>query len=164
MKIKVTSYVLLLALLAFGAPAWAAKVEICHLDSYTPNQTVSNGHNITISEYALPAHLAHGDFLGDCNAISACPCRFIPQFNILLLNANFCYGSSESLAVSIDPITETSTPALALANSSSATDPVCEYLDSKTAIVIPNTNDEADACFQAISDAAASRGLSCISG
>lgn len=161
MKLRFAFCAAAIAVFALNAPAWAAKVEICHLDSFTPNQTVSNGHNITISEYALPGHLAHGDFLGDCNVISACPCRFIPQFNIVLLNANFCFGSSESLAVSIDPFTETSTPALAFASSPDAVDRFCSYTDSKTSIVIPNSTDEAASCFQAISDAAASRGLSC---
>ena len=31
------------------------KVTLCH-----------NGHNITVSENAVPAHLAHGDTLGPC--------------------------------------------------------------------------------------------------
>lgn len=159
MKLKATSCTLLLALLAFGAPAWAAKVTICHIPPGNPG----NLNTITISEHALQAHLAHGDFLGDCSA-AACPCMRIPQFNILLANANFCFGSSETIAVSIDPITETSTPAVALANSSDATEPVCAYADPnpQASIILSVTPEQAALCFQTVSDAAASRGLSCL--
>ncbi len=55
---------LLLALLSFGAPAWAAKVTICHVPPGNP----SNFHTITISDNALPAHLGHGDLVGACSA------------------------------------------------------------------------------------------------
>src|SRR6185312_5619944 len=64
MTLKATCWSLLLALLAVGAPAWAAKVDVCHIPPGDP----SNLHTITISEHALQAHLAHGDFLGDCSA------------------------------------------------------------------------------------------------
>lgn len=159
MKLKATSSILLLALLALGAPAWAAKVEICHIPPGNP----SNLNTITISEHALQAHLAHGDFLGDC-AAAPCPCMRIPQFNIVLANANFCSGSSESLVVSIDPFTETSTPAIAFANNAEATNPVCGYADAntQTPIILPVTPEQATLCFQAISDAADSHGLSCV--
>ena len=48
-----------------GAVSWAAgpaKVQICHLPPGNP----SNFQTITISENALPAHLAHGDIVGAC--------------------------------------------------------------------------------------------------
>lgn len=158
MKIKLTIRILLLALLALGAPAWAAKVEVCHIPPGNPG----NLHTITISETALQAHLAHGDFLGDCSAAS-CPCMRIPQFNLVLANANFCFGSSESIAVTIDPPTETSTPAVALASTSEATAPVCGYADSniQTSIILSVTPAQADLCFQLVIEAAASRGVSC---
>lgn len=159
MKIKPTIPILLLAFLALGAPAWAAKVEVCHIPSGDPG----NLHTITISETALQAHLAHGDFLGDCSA-APCPCTRIPQFNLLLASANFCFGSSESLAVSIDPPTETSTPALAFSSSGEATAPECGYVDSntQTSIVLSITPAQADLCIQLVGEAAASRGLSCL--
>jgi hypothetical protein len=45
------------------APAGNAKVQICHLPPGNP----ANFHTITISENALPAHLAHGDVGGACD-------------------------------------------------------------------------------------------------
>jgi hypothetical protein len=38
------------------------KVDICHIPPGNPG----NAHTISISESALPAHLAHGDTLGPC--------------------------------------------------------------------------------------------------
>ncbi len=66
MKLRVPSCTLLLALLALGTPAWAgnAKVQVCHVPPGNPG----NFHTITISDNALPAHLAHGDLLGSCNS------------------------------------------------------------------------------------------------
>lgn len=46
------------------APAGNAKVEVCHIPPGNPD----NFHTITISENALPAHLAHGDLPGPCDA------------------------------------------------------------------------------------------------
>lgn len=43
---------------AEGSP----KVDICHIPPGNPE----NAHVITVSENAIPAHMAHGDFLGDC--------------------------------------------------------------------------------------------------
>lgn len=51
--------------LACAAPALAGgsnKVDVCHLPPGNP----FNWHTITISEKALPAHLAHGDLEGSC--------------------------------------------------------------------------------------------------
>jgi hypothetical protein len=39
-----------------------SKVTICHVPPGNP----SNVHSITISKNALKAHLAHGDFFGNC--------------------------------------------------------------------------------------------------
>lgn len=39
------------------------KVVICHIPPGNPD----NAHAIEISVNALPAHLAHGDSVGDCN-------------------------------------------------------------------------------------------------
>ena len=53
--------------MAFGAPASFAapkpKVRVCHIPPGDP----ANFHTITISENALPGHLAHGDLMGSCN-------------------------------------------------------------------------------------------------
>jgi hypothetical protein len=59
---KLTALVLLLALAT--VPAFAAKVEICHLPPGNP----TNWHTISVSENALDAHLAHGDLVGSCLA------------------------------------------------------------------------------------------------
>lgn len=63
-KLRVSSCTLLLALLALATPAWAAKVQVCHVPPGDP----SNFHTITIDDHALQAHLAHGDLLGSCNS------------------------------------------------------------------------------------------------
>jgi len=157
MTLKATCWSLLLALLAVGAPAWAAKVDVCHIPPGDP----SNLHTITISEHALQAHLAHGDFLGDCSA-APCPCMRIPQFNELLANANFCAAGSELRIVSTEPFTDPPTAPFAFAESSGNPAPVCGVTNPDgTQIVLPVTAAQADACFQLIADAAASRGVSC---
>jgi hypothetical protein len=64
MNVKTSSCTLVIALLALGAPAWAAKVKVCHVPPGNP----SNFHTITIDDSAVQAHLAHGDLLGSCAA------------------------------------------------------------------------------------------------
>lgn len=49
-----------LAAQAFAAPE--PKVDVCHVPPGNP----ANFHTIRVSGNALPAHLAHGDFLGPC--------------------------------------------------------------------------------------------------
>jgi hypothetical protein len=63
MKLRASSCTVL-AFLAFSAPAWAAKVQICHVPPGNP----ANFHTITVNENALQAHLGHGDLLGTCFA------------------------------------------------------------------------------------------------
>ena len=41
------------------------KITICHIPPGNP----SNVHTITISKNALKAHLAHGDFFGNCDGL-----------------------------------------------------------------------------------------------
>lgn len=69
----------LTTILAFGmltvalpdiAFAEAAKVDVCHIPPGNPD----NFHTIRISENALAAHLAHGDFASACNDICTSLC------------------------------------------------------------------------------------------
>ena len=65
MKIRFASCTALVAVLALGSPAWAAKVSVCHVPPGNP----ANSFSISINESAVQTHLNHGDFLGEC-----CPC------------------------------------------------------------------------------------------
>jgi hypothetical protein len=67
MKIRVACCTAFVAALFLGAPAWAAKVTVCHVPPGNPD----NFHTISVGENAVKAHLAHGDFLGAC---VTCPC------------------------------------------------------------------------------------------
>jgi len=59
-------------LLILSSQVWAgtAKVDVCHVPPGNPE----NVHTITISEKALPAHLAHGDLAGSCDALCESLC------------------------------------------------------------------------------------------
>ncbi|MFY9824868.1 MAG: calcium-binding EGF-like domain-containing protein [Thermoanaerobaculia bacterium] len=73
MKRTCLSLAILIALCALTASAaWAgdAKVTICHVPPGNPD----NAHTISVSPNAVPAHLAHGDYLGEC--IKQCPPGF----------------------------------------------------------------------------------------
>ncbi len=67
MKLRVACCTAFVSALFLGAPAWAAKVTICHVPPGNPD----NFHTISVGEKAVAAHLAHGDFLGSC---ITCPC------------------------------------------------------------------------------------------
>ena len=54
-----------------AAAAPKVKVQVCHIPPGNPD----NFHTITISENALPAHLAHGDSAGACNDLCATLCN-----------------------------------------------------------------------------------------
>lgn len=62
--VVVTFLVTLLLVAALSAwPAFAAiKVTLCHFPPSNP----SNSQTITVSENAVPGHLAHGDTFGPC--------------------------------------------------------------------------------------------------
>ena len=64
MKLRAAYCTALVTVLA-SAPAWAAKVAICHAPPGNP----ANSHTISVGENAVQAHLNHGDYLGEC-----CPC------------------------------------------------------------------------------------------
>ena len=69
MNKKVVVAVLAIAIGALGAAASLnadsqGKVDICHIPPGNPD----NAHTINVSVNAVPAHLAHGDFLGACEA------------------------------------------------------------------------------------------------
>ena len=66
MKKKLTFAVLTAVLATLAAVASFAdspgKVDVCHIPPGNP----ANAHVINVSVNAVPAHLAHGDNLGDC--------------------------------------------------------------------------------------------------
>jgi len=65
-KRKMVFAALLVVLVMVGVAAVSAdsdgKVDICHIPPGNPD----NAHVINVSVHAIPAHLAHGDNLGDC--------------------------------------------------------------------------------------------------
>jgi hypothetical protein len=65
-KYVVAVLVIVLATLGLGAAVSLAdsqgKVDICHIPPGNP----ANAHVINVSVNAIPAHLAHGDNLGNC--------------------------------------------------------------------------------------------------
>ena len=65
---RTKAFSMLLVMLALGAvAAFAAspgKTKICHIPPGNPD----NAHTINVSVRAVPAHLAHGDTLGECGS------------------------------------------------------------------------------------------------
>jgi hypothetical protein len=64
---KISLLILIVVLLALLLPAVSMagnpnKVEICHIPPGNPE----NAHTIVVDDSAVPAHLAHGDFVGIC--------------------------------------------------------------------------------------------------
>jgi hypothetical protein len=49
-------------------PQDAKKTTICHLPPGNP----ANEHTLCVGNPAVPAHLAHGDYLGPCNSAPTC--------------------------------------------------------------------------------------------
>jgi hypothetical protein len=80
MKIRFASCTALVAVLALGSPAWAAKVTVCHVPPGNP----ANSHAISISENAVQTHLNHGDFLGEC-----CPCWEVSELQSVTAENQF---------------------------------------------------------------------------
>lgn len=68
MKRKLTFAILAAVLAVLGTAAAFAdsdgKVDICHIPPGNPD----NAHTINVSVNAIPAHLAHGDTLGECGS------------------------------------------------------------------------------------------------
>jgi hypothetical protein len=68
MKSKYTVVILIAVLATLGIGASLAmgndKVDICHIPPGNPD----NAHTINVSVNAIPAHLAHGDTLGECGS------------------------------------------------------------------------------------------------
>lgn len=66
-KLILTSMALAGLVAVPAAPANAGsdnfKVTICHIPPGNPE----NAHEISVSVFAVPAHLAHGDDLGECD-------------------------------------------------------------------------------------------------
>jgi hypothetical protein len=65
-KKKVAVLVTVLATLALTASIAIGndKVDVCHIPPGNPD----NAHTINVSVNAVPAHLAHGDHVGSCEA------------------------------------------------------------------------------------------------
>ncbi len=51
------------AVILLGQSICGSKVLVCHVPAGNP----ANEHNVCISDFAVPAHLAHGDRLGPCS-------------------------------------------------------------------------------------------------
>ena len=51
---------------AFAGKGGGEKVDICHIESPSEKKTIN------VSVNAIPAHLAHGDFVGTCEAEIDC--------------------------------------------------------------------------------------------
>jgi hypothetical protein len=72
----------------YAAGKSAGKVDICHIPPGNP----SNAHTINVSKNAVPAHLAHGDSLGECpsgsvgNIFTVCDDRTGETGNMVSLN------------------------------------------------------------------------------
>jgi hypothetical protein len=68
MKRKMMLAILLAILAVLGTAAAFAdsqcKVDICHIPPGNPD----NAHTINVSVNAIPAHLEHGDTLGECGS------------------------------------------------------------------------------------------------
>jgi hypothetical protein len=63
-KLVFAALIVVLVVLATAA-AFAGgpgKVDVCHIPPGNPD----NAHTINVSVNAVPAHLAHGDFVGSC--------------------------------------------------------------------------------------------------
>jgi prepilin-type N-terminal cleavage/methylation domain-containing protein len=58
------------------------KVDICH---FLPGNS-ENSHDLSVSVNAIPAHLAHGDYIGDCSACS--PASYTNKTIEYLVDAN----------------------------------------------------------------------------
>lgn len=63
MKLFAVVAVTFLALTSFNVEY--NQIEICHVPPGNP----ANRHTIKVSQNALNAHLAHGDFIGKCDGI-----------------------------------------------------------------------------------------------
>src|SRR5262249_31296826 len=57
--------------LVVGSTAYGeARVKVCHKPPGNP----ANFHTISVGQSAVPAHLAHGDLLGDCSQFCSALC------------------------------------------------------------------------------------------
>ena len=48
-----------------ASPGPDHKVDVCHIPPGNP----ANAHTINVDVSAVPAHLAHGDYLGECRGV-----------------------------------------------------------------------------------------------
>ena len=92
---------LALALSLFGSDGFAqgnAKVQVCH----APPDDPSNFQTISVTEKALPAHLAHGDTSGSCDAAcdpSAGECQDDLCASVICEPIDQCHTAGECMVV-----------------------------------------------------------------
>ena len=95
----------------------------------------------------------------------SCPCLGIPEFNAFLTTMNYCYDTPNSTLASLEAAVPAGPPLLELIGTDSPAfpAPACGYLNflTHTAILLPITAGQAEACVQVIHTAAANRGVTC---
>ena len=128
-----------LATQAFAAPA--PKVDVCHVPPGNP----ANFHTISVSGNALPAHLAHGDFLGPClgaNQIfvseevgGTLTLTDIPEFSLFVEpgSATFADGSKSGVISATVLPTPTDSPRFVV-----TIQPAGVVFDPPAPVVLPN--------------------------
>jgi hypothetical protein len=64
-----TAFAIFVAGISANAPTASAEqrgqIQICHI----PGGNTVNGRTIMVDVHALPAHLAHGDYVGACGLV-----------------------------------------------------------------------------------------------
>lgn len=81
---------LFLLIFSFSVFAGNEKVDVCHIPPGNPD----NAHTINVSENAVSAHLAHGDYLGACAPTSSAA-EFYPC-NVGIRHRNTFNGTATS--------------------------------------------------------------------
>ena len=128
---RLISAVTLLMSCTLLVQAAGVKVEICH----RPRGNTDNFRTITVSENAVPAHLAHGDFVGSCDNLASVICNDHNPCTIdeFLLGTTICneehppVDCGDPCLASCDP-----TPITGGCKSDPIVCPVMEVCDSNT--------------------------------
>ena len=84
----------ILLTLAYAAIAGAqTKVQVCHF----PPDDPTNFRAMAVNLHALPAHLAHGDFIGPCE----CPCWTAEQLKTVPMTCGDCGSAKYAYAKAV---------------------------------------------------------------